>query len=189
MRKLIDLAGKNFGHWTVESHAGLAGALGHKVSTWNCVCSCGNRRVVLGKSLREGRSQSCGCRWRSKDGQRRYFDTGQPSSRRRFHNYRSSAKNRGLQFELCWEDFRSLIESPCYYCGEPPTRAYAGNGRTAMAPGNGIDRYMNGEGYTEANSVPCCTRCNYMKSNTDGPEFIALIITIADRLSRMREVA
>ena len=49
-----DMAGKRFGEWTVISYAGN--------SKWNCVCSCGKRKAVLGKILRNGQSKSCGCK-------------------------------------------------------------------------------------------------------------------------------
>ncbi len=50
----IDMAGKQFGEWTVIDYAGN--------SKWNCVCSCGVHKAVLGKTLRNGMSKSCGCR-------------------------------------------------------------------------------------------------------------------------------
>jgi hypothetical protein len=29
--------------------------------SWNCVCDCGNKKTVTGKSLRSGNTKSCGC--------------------------------------------------------------------------------------------------------------------------------
>jgi len=34
----------------------------HKKIQWNCVCDCGNLKVIHGASLKTGLSQSCGCR-------------------------------------------------------------------------------------------------------------------------------
>ena len=42
-----------FGRWTVISR--LEGRF------WECLCSCGTRRSVDGKSLRRGNTLSCGC--------------------------------------------------------------------------------------------------------------------------------
>lgn len=55
MGKFIDLTGKKFGHWYVESYAGD--------KKWNCICDCENhtRAVVQGYTLRNGTSISCGC--------------------------------------------------------------------------------------------------------------------------------
>ena len=52
MGAFIDLTGKKFGDWTVESYAG--------VGKWYCICSCGAQRAVCGKDLRYGKSISCG---------------------------------------------------------------------------------------------------------------------------------
>lgn len=54
MNNFIDLTGQRFGEWSVIDYAGN--------SKWNCICSCGTRRAVLGKILRNGMSKSCGCR-------------------------------------------------------------------------------------------------------------------------------
>ena len=58
MQKPIDLTGKRFGKLVVLSRAknnkdGRA--------MWLCACDCGNERIVSGKSLRNGHTQSCGC--------------------------------------------------------------------------------------------------------------------------------
>lgn len=52
MGKFIDLTGKNFNDWKVIDYAGKG--------YWNCECSCGEIRKVLGKTLRSGASKSCG---------------------------------------------------------------------------------------------------------------------------------
>lgn len=59
MSKCIDLTGQKFGHWTVLSRA----ENNHKGnSRWLCECDCGIQRVVLGDSLRSGKSTNCGCK-------------------------------------------------------------------------------------------------------------------------------
>jgi len=56
--KIIDLTGQRFGKLTVisrtESKKGRA--------CWLCECDCGNTIVATGKSLREARRTSCGCK-------------------------------------------------------------------------------------------------------------------------------
>ena len=52
-----DLTGQTFGNWFVESRAQNK----NNHVAWNCICKCGERRVVLGQSLKNGTSQSCGC--------------------------------------------------------------------------------------------------------------------------------
>ena len=52
MPKFIDITGQRFGEWEVISYYGSR--------YWTCKCSCGNIRNVLGKTLRSGKSLSCG---------------------------------------------------------------------------------------------------------------------------------
>lgn len=59
--KNIDIS-DTYGRWTVIEYAGKKG---HKVKKdhWLCECSCENhtKREVLGETLKNGRSKSCGC--------------------------------------------------------------------------------------------------------------------------------
>jgi len=70
----------------------------------------------------------------------------------KYSRYKSKAKNRGYEFNLTLEEFTSISNQDCYYCGKE---------------GFGIDRFDNSTGYTSDNCVPCCTMCNKIKSNHD----------------------
>jgi hypothetical protein len=48
--------------------------------------------------------------------------------------------------------------------------------------GAGFDRIDNLKGYTPENSIPCCARCNSMKSGMGVLEFIERCYRIASRL-------
>lgn len=54
---VIDISGKKYGNWTVLSYDKTQ----KSVTYWSCVCICGKKKSIAGKSLREGRSTSCGC--------------------------------------------------------------------------------------------------------------------------------
>lgn len=54
----IDLTGQNFGKWTVLRKADKRASNGSIY--WHCRCECGAEKDVLGQSLREGKSLSCG---------------------------------------------------------------------------------------------------------------------------------
>lgn len=56
-RKLIDLTGKTFGRLTVTSLSR------NETGTiyWECVCSCGNTKIVQASNLRSGSVTTCGC--------------------------------------------------------------------------------------------------------------------------------
>ena len=58
-----DLTGRTFGSWTVVSRAENNR---WKQIMWHCVCACGYKARIVGKSLREGGSTNCGCIARKK---------------------------------------------------------------------------------------------------------------------------
>jgi hypothetical protein len=49
--------GNKYNRLTVISHAGTR----DKKAMWNCVCDCGNTKIVSGTHLRTNHVQSCGC--------------------------------------------------------------------------------------------------------------------------------
>jgi Holliday junction resolvasome RuvABC endonuclease subunit len=59
MKPFIDITGERFGRWIVLA---IHPERYRRTQTlWLCHCDCGTERVVLGNSLRHGRSLSCGC--------------------------------------------------------------------------------------------------------------------------------
>jgi hypothetical protein len=57
--RAIDLTGKVIGRWTVLRRAENNAAGG---TQWECRCECDTIKTIGGAVLRDGRSQSCGCR-------------------------------------------------------------------------------------------------------------------------------
>lgn len=70
--------------------------------------------------------------------------------------YIKNAERREIEFHLTREEFISIIQQPCEYCGE-----YTNNDFGL----NGIDRINSSKGYEIDNVVPCCKVCNIMKHN------------------------
>lgn len=56
-RKFVDLTGRRFGRLTVLA----ADSVRNKVTQWRCRCDCGTEKVIDGKALKQGLTQSCGC--------------------------------------------------------------------------------------------------------------------------------
>lgn len=57
-----DLTGQRFGRWTVLYQAeSRRDSRGYPLVMWHCLCDCGVEKDVLGETLRNGRSKSCGC--------------------------------------------------------------------------------------------------------------------------------
>lgn len=66
-----DLTGRRFGRLVVEGPApDKVLKSGYHEPMWICVCDCGKRKVIRGKSLRGGITSSCGCWQRESVGNR-----------------------------------------------------------------------------------------------------------------------
>ena len=62
MPPLINLTGKVFGKLIVlERDFETQKRMLHDKPYWKCRCECGNIVSILGKSLRDGKTISCGC--------------------------------------------------------------------------------------------------------------------------------
>jgi hypothetical protein len=76
-----------------------------------------------------------------------------------YNQYRYKAtKQRHLAFTLTLDEFKKLVEEPCFYCGE-------------LSEPRGIDRRDNAIGYLLWNSQSCCAVCNKIKG-TFGEQFL-----------------
>lgn len=53
------LVGQRFGRWIIL--ADMGSEYGRGEAMWNCLCDCGNKKVVRSSCLRSGESRSCGC--------------------------------------------------------------------------------------------------------------------------------
>lgn len=82
----------------------------------------------------------------------------------KFEHNKNAAIKIGREWHLSFEQFKSLIESDCAYCGQSP------NGWL-----NGVDRVDNNKEYVIGNCVSCCKMCNYMKSTFSRERFLAQV--------------
>lgn len=99
------------------------------------------RRYYLANKVKASKDNKA---WRgTKDGKYRYA--------------KSVAKYRGLCWEISEDEFHKLSEANCFYCG-------LSKETSTMA---GIDRVDSSIGYTLANSVSCCFRCNAIFGHHD----------------------
>lgn len=69
--KLNDYTGKTVGRLYVESRAkDKIKPNGAHVTTWNCICACGNKCIKSGEYLKNSPNPSCGC-WKSEETSKR----------------------------------------------------------------------------------------------------------------------
>lgn len=165
------MLGKTFNRLTVIAAAGRDK---WKNALWLCACSCGNQTTVIGRNLRCGSTQSCGCY--NADRTRETHSKEDSYFKRIFRNIKSQAKVRGLTFALTEDAVYTLITSRCHYCAREPyeIRFWARHNRGVFKCG-GIDRKDSGVGYEATNCVPCCSRCNIAKMDYTEAEFLETI--------------
>lgn len=175
MRK-IDLAGMKFGKLSVLSKSqSIKMPCGSQIVHWLCRCECGIEKFIDSKTLRIGRAKSCGCN-------RPYPPIPVPIpnfgafKNRLYNRYRSSAKNRNLEFNIPLDVFLNLIGSNCFYCNLPPDKEKKHGGQVFSYLG--LDRRNSNSGYTIDNVVPCCWACNVAKYNSSESEFLNHVIRI-----------
>lgn len=144
MSALKDMTGQRFGRLTVIARA-ENNPRGRAM--WECLCDCGNKKIILGVTLRNGRSRSCGC-FRADCNTERLTQHGGASSpeyaiwmgmrqrcsnpsNKEFHNY----GGRGIKVCKRWQSFKNFIAD----MGQRPSRDLS------------IERINNDKGYSPGN--------------------------------------
>ena len=93
------------------------------------------------------------------------------------HGYRARCKKKNIVWGLTDEQARVLTDGNCHYCGAAPSLI----SKTELGQQyvwNGIDRIDSTDGYTEPNSVPCCSYCNVMKSTKTKEAFLLQCVKV-----------
>jgi len=175
----MNLVGKTFRQLTVLGFAEYRKNLKY----WRCQCTCGRTTVVFQGSLtrKKGFVRSCGCLVVKTSGELNRLSLGQSAKNRRIAAYQITAKRKNLVFDLTDEQFFTLTQSPCHYCGIEPYRSSntLGTHHYGDFVYNGIDRKDSLQGYNRENCVPCCRLCNMGKLDVPYEEFIQHLIQIA----------
>lgn len=57
MNRVKNLTGRKFNRLTIKSFSHMSGT--H--SFWDCLCDCGNSKIIRGTSITNGQAKSCGC--------------------------------------------------------------------------------------------------------------------------------
>lgn len=114
MGKLIDITEQIFGRLTVISTAGRD-RWGQAI--WNCMCSCGEIRIITGRDLRRGATKSCGCLQR---------DLASTNNKHKFkHGHTLSPKyGKRTRTYRTWENMNQRCNNP----KSPDYKDYGGRG-------------------------------------------------------------
>ena len=135
---------------------------------WICQCDCGAKKTILGTSLRNGNTRSCGCL----DAERRAcLPNGEATFNKIYYDYVRGAKKRGFEWQVTKQEFRDFVGNNCFYCGAEPSQSYGTKGSKVCFIYNGIDRVDSARGYVLDNVVPCCRICNFAKQDKTQGEF------------------
>jgi len=136
--RMLNLTGLRFGRLLVEKRS--SSKLGRDVA-WDCLCDCGGSVSIRGSTLRNGRSQSCGCICKTTNGAASkrtstYMSWSSMMSRCKNTNSHAYPSYGGRGITVCqrWASFNYFLED----MGERP-------------PGTTLDRKDNDQGYTKEN--------------------------------------
>lgn len=167
-----DISGKKFGKLNVIKCFSICGKRGIHCE---CLCDCGNSKVVYGGHLRKGSTKSCGCL---------SLDSIEESAKSAIYGrYKAKAKRRKIYFELNRSDFDKLITGNCNYCKCKPKQELKNSTNIHACFYNGIDRYDNSSGYTKENSVSCCKLCNIMKYDLSFEDWIYHMKKVIEKIN------
>ena len=149
-----------------------------------CKCDCGKETTSRLYNIRENSTRSCGCL----NIKIKYEDRDYAARIQVFNQYKNNAKTRGLNFELDYEYFSTLISGECFYCGEKHSNetSVSADGEVYTLKHNGVDRINSSIGYIEGNVVSCCSMCNRMKLDYNVDTWINKVIKIAEHIKEPR---
>ena len=138
---------------------------------YECKCLCGNIKNICLTHLTSGKIKSCGCLKKELDYAKHKKDS---ASKSLYRHYKQNAKYKNREFSLTFDEFLNITSQNCFYCGRKPISELNYKNRSFYSY-NGIDRKDNIQGYTKNNALPCCSDCNYFKSNLDYDKFLEMI--------------
>ena len=143
-----------------------------------CRCSCGTIKVVSLNPLRMKNTMSCGCLNTERASRKRLSDSDRVKNSL-VQEYKHSAKQRRLVYELSENFLFVSVKSNCHYCGKPPNKSHR---KCDTFLYNGLDRVDNSIGYIASNVVPCCYTCNKMKGVLTKEDFMEHLNSIFTRV-------
>jgi hypothetical protein len=150
---------------------------------FECICFCETLFCVRADHFINEKIKSCGCKSIELAAAGHTLPNNQAAYNIIFKGYRTGAKIRGLSFSLSNDEMKLFFSQNCFYCNAFPRNAVIKKDKfkSYKLTYNGIDRINSNLGYSIDNCVPCCSQCNWSKSNlslSDFNEWIGRLITV-----------
>lgn len=176
-----DEIGVKYGKLTVTSFSHFRFTPGgRRLAMVNCICECGGTKSISIQDLRRKAVNTCG----NKMIHYAYKDRSMPAFNQIYrHSYKFRALKAGIEFAITEDEFRTLSQQTCHYCGTLPESTTRKGTKGKCKTGdsfsifvyNGLDRKDSSKGYTLDNVVPCCGTCNHAKHTMGYEMFTAWI--------------
>lgn len=159
-----------------------------KLIRFDMKCDCGSLGSNLKAAVVGGRSSMCRSCARKKSNPA--ASGVEPTAKYVYTDYKHKAAERGLPFDLTFDQFFQISQNSCYYCEREPSNLMKGkrDGQVDFLY-SGLDRIVNTEGYREDNVVPSCKECNYAKRNMGINEFYRWACKIMMNVHKIAELA
>lgn len=122
---------------------------GEKRTAIQGTCKCGKTAYFTANNAKN--TISCGCKLKGLKlrSNTTRINTLKVPTTTLYNRYAARCIKKSLDFNLTLQNFSTLIQQSCHYCGEKNC--------------GGIDRVNNDLGYLLTNCVPCCKYCNRAK--------------------------
>lgn len=174
----INITGHIYGRlFVAEQLPHYAGETKYK---YRCLCECGNTIIANAENLRSGRVKSCGC-LKHEQAVNRLQNREDAILRREYSALRKRNRKFSKDNEIIdFETFKSIVKSPCFYCGDKGSKILTdrlrSRGKMHLCSNeeiriNGIDRIDCSKGYIKGNCIPSCKTCNYAKNTNSIEDF------------------
>lgn len=158
-----DWTNHRFGRLQVIKFVGLLKRNKRSIYQWECLCDCGNNKVLDIADLKKGSTNSCGCFRKQFQSDVKKLPDGIAAANNLYYSYKiKCGEKRGYDFKLTKGEFLVLTKQNCYYCNKPPSQIKKAKHSNYIY--NGVDRVDNNKGYLIENVVACCKECNSKKS-------------------------
>lgn len=170
--KLKDLTGRKFGKLTVIGFNCIKIDKSKRRSAYfDCICDCGNSKVLQGCKISFGHTKSCGClKTQSLLGKNNSNWTGHEDiSGSYFKSLSRSANNRGFDFYVSIEQLWEIFQNQNGLCAYTGRKIHFGKNQTAS-----LDRIDSKAGYVIGNIQWVHKEINIFKINLQHDKFIEL---------------